>query len=76
MPIMASLLYGYITCLNVMAEETTKSQTFEINVPTTFLDTIDKYLEKAQFASRNEFIRVSCRFYMEKHKLPFIPFPK
>jgi len=77
MPIMTNLLYGYKPCLNDMGEETGKSsQTFEINVPASFLETIDKYIETAQFASRNEFVRMACRFYMQKHKLPFIPFPK
>jgi len=60
-----------------MAEDTGRTtQKFEISVPESFLTTIDSYIEHAQFASRNEFIRAACRFYMEKHKLPFIPFPK
>lgn len=60
-----------------MTQETERStQKFEISVPTSFLDTIDRYVDVAQFASRNELIRASCRFYMEKHKVPFVVFPK
>jgi len=60
-----------------MGEETEKSsQQIEISIPTSFLDTIDQYVDAAQFASRNELIRASCRFYMEKHKVPFVVFPK
>lgn len=70
-------LYRVAPCLNEMAQETEKStQKFEISVPASFLETLDKYVDAAQFASRNELIRASCRFYMEKHKLPFVAFPK
>ena len=74
--IVTSHLYGVTPCLNDMVEETEKSsQQIEISLPSSFLATRDKYVEEAQFASRNELIRTACRFYMQKHKLPFVAFP-
>lgn len=48
---------------------------FTTKIPYGYLEIIDAYWSKSNFADRSEFVRACVRFYMEKHKLPEMKLP-